>query len=358
MVDGVNRKTAGTTAGAVRPAANGVDPNASKGGRAASRAPAGATYTAEDIQILEGIQAIRHRPGMYIGSTSTSGLCHLIYEAVDNAVDEANAGFGKRIWVRIDRQGWVTVRDEGRGIPFDLKPYQRKQLPAATLILTVPPSGGKFEEGVYKTAGGLHGVGATVINALSEQLTLTVWRDGRQFQQQFARGTARPHSITPADPGERGTEFRWLYDRSVFDPDAHYAPELIESRLQAAAYLNQGLTIEFSYWDADVEEMVSKTYWSKEGVSDYVKVLTPSDAAPLLVKPVAVAKSRDGVGVEVALQPNTGYRSAIYSFANGVRTRDGGVHETGFKAALTRVLNDQALRCGVIRDRDKQSFKA
>ncbi|MDQ3703198.1 MAG: ATP-binding protein, partial [Chloroflexota bacterium] len=355
VLDGVNGKTAGTAAGVIRPAANGVDRGAGKGGRAAGVA----SYTGEDIQILEGIQAIRHRPGMYIGSTSTSGLCHLLYEAVDNAVDEANAGFGERVWVQIDREGWVTVRDEGRGIPFDLKPYQRKQLPAATLILTIPHSGGKFEEGVYKTAGGLHGVGATVINALSEQLTLTVWRDGQQFQQQFARGTARPHSITPAGPGgRRGSEFRWLYDRSIFDPDAHYAPELIESRLQAAAYLNQGLTIEFSYWDADLEEMVDKTYWSKEGVADYVKVLTPSDAAPLLVKPVALAKSRDGVSVEVGLQPNTGYRSAIYSFANGVRTRDGGVHETGFKAALTRVLNDQALRSGVIRDRDKQSFKA
>jgi DNA gyrase subunit B len=322
--------------------------------------PAGA-YTAADIQILEGIQAIRHRPGMYIGSTSTSGLCHLVYEAVDNAVDEANAGFGGTIWVTIARDGWATVRDEGRGIPFDPKTYQRKVLPAATLILTVPHSGGKFEEGVYKTAGGLHGVGATVLNALSEQLVLTVWRDGRRFQQQFARGTARPHSITPLSPGERGrqgTEFRWLYDRSIFDPDAFYAPELIESRLQAAAYLNRGLTIEFSYWDADVEEMVTKTYFSKEGVSDYVKVLTPADATPLFARPVALAKERDGVSVEVALQPNTGYRSVIYSFANGVRTRDGGVHETGFKAALTRVLNDQALRSGVIRDRDKQSFRA
>jgi DNA gyrase subunit B len=316
------------------------------------------TYTAKDIQILEGVQAIRHRPGMYVGSTSTSGLCHLLYEALDNAVDEANAGFGKRIRVRIDRDGWVTVRDEGRGIPFDPKTYQRKHLPAATLLLTVPHSGGKFEEGVYKTAGGLHGVGLTVVNALSEQLSLTVWRDGREFRQEFARGTARPHVISPCNPKEGGTELRWLYDRSIFDPDAHYAPELIESRLQAAAYLNQGVTIDFAYWDEDAAEVVTRTYFSKEGVADYVKVLTPSDATPLFARPVAIAKSRDGVSVEVALQPNTGYRSAITSFANGVRTRDGGVHETGCKAALTRVLNDQALKGGVIRDRDRQSFKA
>ncbi|MGH2352943.1 MAG: toprim domain-containing protein, partial [Chloroflexota bacterium] len=270
----------------------------------------------------------------------------------------ANAGFGNTIQVTIERDGWVTVRDEGRGMPFDLKPYQRKQVPAATLILTVPHSGGKFEEGVYKTAGGLHGVGATVINALSEQLILTVWRDGQRFQQSFAKGTAKPHTITAAGANKRGTEFRWRYDRSIFDRDAHYAPELIEGRLQAAAYLNRGLTIEFSYWDADLEQMVTKTYASKEGVADYVKVLTPGDSTPLFNRAITLAKSRDDVSVEVALQPNTGYRTTIYSFANGVRTRDGGVHETGFKAALTRVLNDQALRSGVIKDRDKQSFKS
>ncbi|MBI3972301.1 MAG: type IIA DNA topoisomerase subunit B [Chloroflexi bacterium] len=295
---------------------------------------------------------------MYIGSTSTSGLCHLIYEAVDNAVDEANAGYGTRISVSIDRDGWVTVRDEGRGIPFDLKPYQNKPLPAATLIMTVPHSGGKFEEGVYKTAGGLHGVGATVINALSEQLTLTVWRDGQQFRQSFRQGKAGPHTVMPAETQQRGTELRWLYDRSIFDKDAHYAPELIESRLQAAAYLNRGLTIEFSHWDGDAGQLVTKTFVSKDGVSDFVKALTPSDATALFSKPIALAKSRDDVAVELALLPNTGYRTTILSYANGVRTRDGGVHETGFKAALTRVLNDQALRIGVIKDREKQGFRA
>jgi DNA gyrase subunit B len=335
----------------------GADGHASMGARRGSKAGT-PRYTAEDIQILEGIQAIRHRPGMYIGSTSTSGLCHLVYEAVDNAVDEANAGYGSHIWVTIDRDGWVTVRDEARGIPFDLKLYQGKEVPAATLIMTVPHSGGKFEEGVYKTAGGLHGVGATVINALSEQLVLTVWRDGQQFRQEFRAGKALPHTITPADPKLHGTELRWLYDHSIFDDDAHYAPELIESRLQAAAYLNRGLVIELTYWDPEAGQMVAKTFASKEGVADYVKALTPSDASPLFARPLSLAKERDGVSVEVALLPNTGYRTTIYSFANGVRTRDGGVHETGFKAALTRVLNDQALRQGIIKDRDKHGFKS
>src|SRR6266545_4933145 len=272
------------------------------------------SYTAADIQILEGIQAIRHRPGMYIGSTSTSGLCHLIYEAVDNAVDEANAGYGKRIWVSIDKQGWVTVRDEARGMPFDPMPYQKKQLPAATLIMTVPHSGGKFEEGVYKTAGGLHGVGATVINALSEQLQLTIWRDGKQFHQTFRQGKAGQFAVSPLEgrqASKHGTEMRWLYDRTIFDDDAHYAAELIESRLQAAAYLNRGLTIDFSYWDEEVRQIVNKTYVSKEGVADYVKALTPPDSTPIFKKAISIAKERDGVAIEVALLPNTGYRTSL-----------------------------------------------
>jgi len=158
-----------------------------------------ANYSAADIQILEGIAAIRHRPGMYIGSTSTSGLIHLIWEALDNAVDEAVAGFGKHIWVSIDQDGWVSVRDEGRGLPFDPILYQGDYLPAATVILTVPHSGGKFSDGVYKTAGGLHGVGATVINALSEKLELMVWKDGQHFTQDFSRGTALPYHSEPCD---------------------------------------------------------------------------------------------------------------------------------------------------------------
>src|SRR5258708_33561578 len=165
-------------------------------------------YSASDIQVLEGIAAIRHRPGMYIGSTSSSGLLHLVWEALDNAVDEAVAGFGKQIWVSIARDGWVTVRDEARGMPFDPMLYQGDYLPAATIILTVPHSGGKFEEGAYKTAGGLHGVGSTVINALSEKLELTIWKDGQCFQQVFSRGAALPHTITPCDPKQHGTRLR------------------------------------------------------------------------------------------------------------------------------------------------------
>ncbi len=325
--------------------------------RPVARAKKQGDYSAADIQVLEGIAAIRHRPGMYIGSTSTSGLLHLVWEALDNAVDEAVAGFGKNIWVSMNREGWVTVLDEARGMPFDMMLYQGKYLPAATVILTVPHSGGKFEEGVYKTAGGLHGVGSTVINALSEKLELTVWKDGQEFRQLFSRGMALPHSISPCDPKKHGTHLRWLYDRSIFDADAYYSLEAVESRLKAAAYLNRGVTFHLDAWDDAEEQQIKRIYFSKDGLPDYVRDLATSTSAPLFKQVLGIAKEKDGVQVEVALQPTTGYKITMYSYANAVRTRDGGVHETGFKAALTKVINDYALKWGVIKSREKDGFK-
>src|SRR5712691_4581166 len=233
------------------------------------RSKKGQDYTAADIQVLQGIAHIRHRPSMYIGSTSTSGLLHLIWEALDNAVDEAVAGFGKHIWVSIDQEGWVTVRDEARGMPFDPMLHQGDYLPAATVILTVPHSGGKFEEGVYKTAGGLHGVGATIINALSEKLELTIWKNGQQFMQVFSRGAAMPHKITACDPKLHGTQLRWLYDRTIFDEDAYYSLEAIESRLKAAAYLNRGVSFHLDAWDDATNEQIRRVFYSREGLPDY-----------------------------------------------------------------------------------------
>ncbi|HZO75544.1 MAG TPA: toprim domain-containing protein [Ktedonobacteraceae bacterium] len=326
-------------------------------GRTTSRAKKQAAYSAADIQVLEGMAAIRHRPGMYIGSTSTSGLVHLIWEALDNAVDEAVAGFGKHIWVGIDQQGWVTVRDEGRGMPFDPMLYQGDYLPAATVILTIPHSGGKFAEGVYKTAGGLHGVGATIINALSEKLELTIWKDGQQFSQVFSRGTALPHHITACDPKLHGTQLRWLYDRSIFDPDAYYSLEAIESRLKASTYLNRGVTFHLDAWDDAESQQVNHTYYSRDGLTDYVRDLATTTSPPLFKQVIGMAKEKDDVRVEVALQPTTGYKIALYSYANAVRTRDGGVHEAGFKAALTKVINDYALKLGIIKNREKEGFK-
>ncbi|HEY5004471.1 MAG TPA: toprim domain-containing protein [Ktedonobacteraceae bacterium] len=315
------------------------------------------TYSAADIQVLEGIAAIRHRPGMYIGSTSTSGLLHLIWEALDNAVDEAVAGFGKDIWASIDREGWVTVRDEGRGMPFDLMLYQGDYLPAATVILTVPHSGGKFSEGAYKTAGGLHGVGSTVINALSEKLELTIWKDGQQFTQTFSRGFAMPHQVVRCDPKLHGTQLRWLYDRSIFDPDAYYELSAIESRLSASAFLNRGVSFHLEAWDDERDEQMTRLFYSRDGLPDYVRELTASTNTPLFKYVIAIAKEKDDVRVEVALQPTSGYKITMYSYANAVRTRDGGVHETGFKAALTKVVNDYAVKLSVIKSREKEAFK-
>lgn len=326
-------------------------------GKATSRTKKQSAYSAADIQVLEGIAAIRHRPGMYIGSTSTSGLLHLIWEALDNAVDEAVAGFGKHIWASIDQQGWVTVRDEGRGMPFDPMLYQGDYLPAATVILMIPHSGGKFAEGAYKTAGGLHGVGATIINALSEKLELTIWKDGQQFSQIFSRGTSLPHHITSCDPKLHGTQLRWLYDRAIFDPDAYYSLEAIESRLKASTYLNRGVTFHLDAWDDAENQQVSHTYYSRDGLADYVRDLATTTSPPLFKHVIGMAKEKDDVRVEVALQPTTGYKISLYSYANAVRTRDGGVHETGFKAALTKVINDYAIKLGVIKNREKEGFK-
>src|SRR5258708_4035075 len=325
--------------------------------RPAGRTKKNTAYSAADIQVLEGIAAIRHRPGMYIGSTSTSGLLHLLWEALDNAVDEAVAGFGKQIWISIDRAGWVTVRDEARGMPFDPMLYQGDYLPAATVIFTVPHSGGKFSEGVYKTAGGLHGVGATVINALSEKLEVTIWKSGQCFTQNFNRGTAMPRRITSCDPKLHGTELRWLYDRSIFDPDAYYSLESVQSRLKAAAYLNCGVSLHLDAWDDNIGEQVNRTFYSRDGLPDYVRELAVSTGAPLFKQVISMTKEKDGVQVEVALQPTTGYKITMYSFANAVRTRDGGVHETGFKADLTKVVNDYALKWGIIKSREKEGFK-
>ena len=314
-------------------------------------------YSASDIQVLEGIAAIRHRPGMYIGSTSASGLLHLIWEALDNAVDEAVAGYGSHIWVTLDREGWVTVRDEARGMPFDPMLYQGDYLPAATVILTVPHSGGKFEEGVYKTAGGLHGVGSTVINALAEKLELTIWKEGQLFTQVFSRGAALPYKIEACDPKLHGTMLRWLYDNTIFDADAYYSLEAVQSRLKAAAYLNRGVYFHLDAWDEVGEQQVEHVYYSKEGLPDYVRDLATTTASPLFKQVIGMAREKDTVQVEVALQPTIGYKATMYSYANAVRTRDGGVHETGFKASLTKVVNDYALKLGIIKNREKDGFK-
>jgi DNA gyrase subunit B len=275
-----------------------------------------------------------------------------------NSVDEHAAGFGERIWVSVDRRGQVTVRDQGRGIPFDPKKMpDGSVMPTATGIMVTPHMGGKFEAGVYKSSGGLHGVGATVINAFSKKLRLTVWRDGQQFTQDFAQGEPKPHRIEKSDRKLRGTELVWIADDTIFDPSAHYVPELIESRCRAAAYLNKGLYVHLSLWDDDLGRQVEQEFVSREGLADYVRALGELEAVPLFPRPISISRVRDEVLVEAALWPNRGFKVSLESYANGVRTRDGGTHEAGFKAALTKALNDYALKWGVIKNREKEGFR-
>ncbi|MGE5617653.1 MAG: toprim domain-containing protein [Sphingomonadaceae bacterium] len=314
-------------------------------------------YTGDQIQILEGVQHIRQRPGMYIGTTSTSGLLHLIYEAIDNVVDEFNAGFGSQMWITIDRDGRVTVRDEARGIPIDMKEWGGATLPTATWIFIKPFTGGKFEPGAYKQAGGLHGVGLTVINALSAELEVDIWRDGQHFQQRFREGQALDYRFEPCDPALHGTQIRWMPDPAVFDEDATYDVETLVSRLQATACLNRGLRIELSYWDEETRRMARHVLHSQNGLADYLKMLETAGPGALFRHPISIVKTKDDVFVEVVLQPDKGYKTQMLSFANGVRTPDGGTHEIGFRAALTKMVNDYALKWNLIKDRSKDALK-
>ncbi|MBI3924521.1 MAG: hypothetical protein HY319_03190, partial [Armatimonadetes bacterium] len=335
-----------------------LTPTLSHGEREAALTPTpDPQYTGEQIQILEGVQHIRQRPGMYIGTTATSGLLHLVYEAVDNVVDEFNAGFGNRMGLTIERDGRVTVRDEARGIPIDLKEWGGMSLPAATWVFIKPFTGGKFESGVYKQAGGLHGVGLTVINALSAEMEVDIWRDGRHFHQRFREGEALAHRLEGCDPSLRGTQIRWLPDPAIFDEDATYDVETLLSRLEATACLNRGLRIDLSYWDEESGQSVERTLHSEHGLVDYVRTLTAAGAAPIFRQPISIARVKDEVSVEVVLQPDNGYKTQMLSFANGVRTPDGGTHETGFKAALTKLVNDYALKWNLIKDRTREALK-
>ncbi|HLI51206.1 MAG TPA: toprim domain-containing protein, partial [Thermomicrobiaceae bacterium] len=225
----------------------------------------------------------------------------------------------------------------------------------ATIIFTVPHSGGKFEVGAYKTAGGLHGVGATVINALSERLEVMIRRDGKQFHQSFKQGVPAKPSITSCDPKQHGTEIRWRFDREIFtDPSVGYQRDIVESRMRAAAYLNRGISYHLNIWDDDSNEMIEQTFYSENGLVDYVAELRPLDkeSQPIIKEPVSAIETRDEVIVEMALQPNRGDRTRVVSFANGVRTVEGGTHESGFQAALTKVLNDQATRLNITKKRE------
>ncbi|MGH9098387.1 MAG: ATP-binding protein, partial [Acidimicrobiales bacterium] len=284
------------------------------------------SYGAEDITVLEGLDPVRKRPGMYIGSTGPTGLHHLVWEVVDNSVDEAMAGFAKRIDVTLLADGGVRVKDDGRGIPTGPMP-KYKGRSAAEVVLTVLHAGGKFGEGgAYKVSGGLHGVGVSVVNALSKRLLLGIDLDGEHHEMEFVDGgrpTGKLHVVGPAPRGRTGTTISFWPDPAIFD-EIEFRAQTVTERLQVMAFLNKGLEIRFV--DERPDGKASQTFQYKDGIIDYVRHLNTSKEA-LFRKVGSYTRSEETMEVEVALQWNTGFYESIHSFANGISTIDGGMHE-------------------------------
>ena len=307
-------------------------------------------YGAEQIQVLEGLEAVRKRPGMYIGSTSSSGLHHLVYEIVDNAIDEALAGYCKHITVTINPGNSITVTDDGRGIPVDIQPQTGR--PALEVVYTVLHAGGKFGGGGYKVSGGLHGVGASVVNALSEWLRVRVHKNGSIYEMKFARGsiTQEMHIVGKTD--RTGTEVTFQPDPEMFD-SLVYDYEVLHERMREEAFLNAGLTITITD-DRDDEKQISETMCYEGGIREFA-IWCNRNKTPLCEDVIYMSGSKGDASAEIAVQYNDGYNEFLLSFANDVRTPEGGMHETGFKTALTRVLNAYGVKNGIIKGDDKVS---
>ncbi len=294
----------------------------------------GSEYTGENIQVLKGLEAVRKRPAMYIGSTDTHGLHHLVYEVVDNAIDEAMAGYCDTIAVVIHADNSVTVEDNGRGIPVDIMPEEGK--PAAEVVLTILHAGGKFDRDTYKVSGGLHGVGVSVVNALSETLTAEIRRDGSVNQIDFVRGeTVSPLKVT-GKSRKNGTKITFKPDTEIFT-ETEFSFDVLSQRLRELSFLNAGLKISI----VDERNDKSHDFQYKGGIVSFVQHLN-RNKTPLHAKPVLVEGEKDGVHVEVALQYNDAYQETVFSFVNNINTHDGGTHLTGFRQALTRAINQYA----------------
>ena len=307
-------------------------------------------YGAEQIQVLEGLEAVRKRPGMYIGSTSSSGLHHLVYEIVDNAIDEALAGYCKHITVTINPGNSITVTDDGRGIPVDIQPQTGR--PALEVVYTVLHAGGKFGGGGYKVSGGLHGVGASVVNALSEWLRVRVHKNGSIYEMKFARGNITQEMKIVGKTDKTGTEVTFQPDPEMFD-SLVYDYEVLHERMREEAFLNAGLTTTITD-DRDDEKQISETMCYEGGIREFA-IWCNRNKTPLCEDVIYMSGSKGDASAEIAVQYNDGYNEFLLSFANDVRTPEGGMHETGFKTALTRVLNAYGVKNGIIKGDDKVS---
>ena len=308
-------------------------------------------YGEDQIQVLEGLEAVRKRPGMYIGSTDVRGLHHLVYEIVDNSIDEALAGFCHEIDVTLEKDGSVTVRDDGRGFPVGI--HAKTGRPAVEVCLTILHAGGKVGGGGYKVSGGLHGVGASVVNALSRHLTVTVYQDGKIYQQEYERGKYLYDLRVIGETDRTGTTIQFWPDvRSAENPEGIFETgefefDTLKTRLREMAFLNKGIRI--IYRDERPDEPVERDFCYKGGLKEFVKYLN-RNKTPLFPEPIYTEGVKDGILVEVAMQYNDSYQENIYTFANNIATPDGGTHLMGFNTALTRAINDYGRRFKILKD--------
>jgi DNA gyrase subunit B len=308
-------------------------------------------YTAEDIKVLEGMEHVRLRPAMYIGSNGESGLHHLVYEVVDNSVDEALAGHASHIEVSIHIDNSITVVDDGRGIPVDDMVVDGEKLPAAQVVLTKLNAGGKFDSSSYKVSGGLHGVGVSVVNALSHQLDLEIWRDGHVWEQTYSKGRPQSKFKKTGTTKKRGTKVHFLPDKEIFTA-TEYNFDTLAQRLRELAFLNKGLQITLTderQTDAKTGEAKSSEFKYTGGIAEFIKHLNRGKSV-LHDKPIYMEAEREGVQMEIALQYNDGYSETVFSFANNINTVDGGSHLSGFRTALTRTVNYAGQQLGLFKD--------
>ena len=302
-------------------------------------------YGAESIKVLEGLEAVRKRPGMYIGDTSTRGLHHLVYEVVDNSVDEAMAGFCDEIKITIHTDESISVQDNGRGIPTDPHPYNGR--PTSEVVLTVLHAGGKFGNGAYKVSGGLHGVGVSVVNALSEWLIITIARDGIEKTQRFERGVPVTDLTEGNKADWRGTRIHYMPDREIFE-DVHHSLDTLKSRFRELAFLNPGLKI--SVHDERTNE--SREYFFTGGIGAFVQYID-KDRNALFDSPIVISGSINNISINAALQYNDGYQEHIYTYANLIHTIEGGTHLVGFRTALTKAINEAARTNKVLKEKEE-----
>ncbi|EHE87026.1 DNA topoisomerase (ATP-hydrolyzing) subunit B [Lactobacillus delbrueckii] len=306
-------------------------------------------YNASQIQVLGGLEAVRKRPGMYIGSTSSQGLHHLVWEIIDNGIDEALAGFATKIEVTVNEDNSVTVQDDGRGIPVDIE--KKTGRPAVETVYTVLHAGGKFGGGGYKVSGGLHGVGASVVNALSTKLNVTVMRDGKKYYIAFDHGRVVEElkEVGTVPLTEHGTIVHFWPDPNIFTETTVFDDKILKNRIRELAFLNKGLKLTFTDKRKDTAE--TDVYYFEGGIKEYVSFLNRGQEV-LFDEPIYVEGKYEGIDVEVSLQYTTGYKTTLMTFANNIHTYEGGMHEAGFKTALTRVINDYAHKAKILKEND------